>query len=72
MLSPRLRRPPAGPAEPPSSGRKRKLPLLAPSCCSSFNKHAPLPLSQEMVGIINLQARFSEMNVNREGISNQV
>lgn len=71
-MPPCLPRAPSGPAEPPSSGLKGKFPLRAASRGSSFNKYAPLPLSQEMVDIINLQAGYGEMNVNREEISNQV
>lgn len=60
------------PCQPPSSGPKRKFPVLAASRCNSFNNMPPSPLSQEMMDIINLQAWNSEMNVNREGIANQV
>ena len=62
----------------PSPRRPRGAPPLVDgrgNCLSrrpfSLAHRPPLPLSQEMVDIINLQARYSEMNVNREGISNQ-
>lgn len=58
-----------GPATlPPLVDGKRSV-LGAASCGSSFNQEAPLPRSQDS---INLQERRGEMNVNREGISNQI